>query len=243
MDKLALMRGQPYHVTESISIINPTIGQIEDFGEIRYWGMLSQLCSTSFDHRLSLEELGIDYLTVDDWHMFLNSRYALIPEETEIILPGVNFPELKLYEEESSGRLILQDDTGNIKIDEMVYTLMVDFIRECHGLQRNYKIPGNAAAREVYMREAREAREFAGRRQPKSTLEPLVSALCNAEGFKYNYDTVWDVNIYNFMDALKRIQKINSANHLLGGIYGGMLDTSKMNKGQLNKDLNWMGEL
>lgn len=243
MDKLALMRGKPYHVTDSISIINPTIGQIVDFGEDRYWGMLSQLCSTSFDHRLSLEELGIDYLTIDDWHMFLNTRYALKYEDTSIIFPGVNFPELKLYEEESSGRLLLRDNSETIQIDEVVYTLMVEFVRECHGLKRNYKIPGNQAAREVYMREAMEAREFAGRRKPKSTLEPLVSALCNSDGFKYNYDTVWGVNIYNFMDALKRIQKINSANHLLGGIYGGMLDTSKMNKGQLNKDLNWMGEL
>ena len=77
----------------------------------------------------------------------------------------------------------------------------------------------------------------------ESYLEPLISALCNSEGFKYNFDTVWDLSIYTFMDATRRIQKIKSADHLMGGMYSGMLDVSKMNKGQLNKDLNWMGEL
>ena len=96
------------------------------------------------------------------------------------------------------------------------------------------------------MREAREEREMAKRKTSnsfESYLEPLISALCNSEGFKYNFDTVWDLSIYTFMDATRRIQKIKSADHLMGGMYSGMLDVSKMNKGQLNKDLNWMGEL
>lgn len=244
-DKLLLLKGEPYRITDVISVNNPSIGEIANFGEQRYWGLLTHICATSFDHRLSLEEAGIDYLTIDDWEMFYNSYFALNYEETKLLIPGVDLAQLKPAKTES-GEVVLVNDKEEIIINEYVYLEMVDFIRKCHGFERNYKIPGNKMARNIYMREAREALERAKRDKNKpfdSYLEPLISALCNSEGFKYNFETVWGLPIYTFMDATRRIQKIKSADHLMSGMYSGMLDFSKMNKGQLNKDLNWMGEL
>ena len=244
-DKLLLLKGEPYRITNVISVNNPSIGEIANFGEQRYWGLLTHICATSFDHRLSLEEAGIDYLTIDDWEMFYNSYFALNYEETKLLIPGVDLAQLKPAKTES-GEVVLVNDKEEIIINEYVYLEMVDFIRKCHGFERNYKIPGNKMARNIYMREAREALERAKRDKNKpfdSYLEPLISALCNSEGFKYNFETVWGLPIYTFMDATRRIQKIKSADHLMSGMYSGMLDFSKMNKGQLNKDLNWMGEL
>ena len=244
-DKLLLLKGEPYRITDIISVNNPSIGEIANFGEQRYWGLLTHICATSFDHRLSLEEAGIDYLTIDDWEMFYNSYFALNYEETKLLIPGVDLAQLKPAKTES-GEVVLVNDKEEIIINEYVYLEMVDFIRKCHGFERNYKIPGNKMARNIYMREAREALERAKRDKNKpfdSYLEPLISALCNSEGFKYNFETVWGLPIYTFMDATRRIQKIKSADHLMSGMYSGMLDFSKMNKGQLNKDLNWMGEL
>jgi len=245
IDKLALLKGAPYRITDMISVRNPKLGEITDFGEDNYYGLLSQLCATSFDYRLDLEEAGIDYLTIDDWHMFLNSRLSFDYEKTKMLIPDVDIAELKAAKSDS-GEIVLLNDDGKIVINEFVYLEIVDFIRSCHGFERNFKIPGNKMARTIYMREAKELRERSKRNQNKpfeSYLEPLISALCNSEGFKYNFDTVWDLSIYTFMDATRRIQKIKSADHLMGGMYGGMLDVSKMNKTQLNKDLNWMGEL
>lgn len=245
-DKLLLLKGEPYRITDKISVNNPSIGEIANFGEQKYWGLLTQICATSFDHRLSLEEAGIDYLTVSDWKMFYNSYLALDYEETCLLIPGIDLTQLRAAEVNESGEVALINSDGEIVINEYVYLEMVDFIRKCHGFERNYKIPGNKMARNIYMREAREARERSKRNQNKpfdSYLEPLISALCNSEGFKYNFETVWELPIYTFMDATRRIQKIKSADHLMSGMYSGMLDLSKMNKGQLNKDLNWMGEL
>lgn len=245
-DKLLLLKGEPYRITDKVSVNNPRIGEIADFGEQKYWGVLSHLCATSFDHRLFLEESGIDYLTVDDWKMFYSSYLALEPDETKLLIPDVNIGKLRPAVVSEAGEVALVDENMNIVINEFVYYEMVDFLRKCHGIERNYKIPGNKTARHVYMRDAREAREKAKRNKGKtadSYLEPLISALCNSQGFKYDFDTVWNVPIYTFMDATRRIQKIKNADHLMNGMYGGMLDVSKMNKGQLNKDLNWLGEL
>ena len=43
------------------------------------------------------------------------------------------------------------------------------------------------------------------------------------------------------MDAVKRIRVIDTSNALLGGIYSGMLDTSKMKN--LDKELDWTRDL
>lgn len=243
LDKLLLLKGKSYDITNLVSVNNPKLGQIVDYGEEKYWTLLTRLCATSFDYRLILEEAGIDYLDIDDWTMFLNTYMSLDYDDTSIIIPNIDLSKLKVYKKKDSGQLVLANDKGEIVINQGVYYEMVNFIRSCHGLERNFKRPGNKKAREVYMMEARRARQFAGRKPFESYLEPLISALCNVEGFKYNFETVWDLSIYAFMDATRRIQKIKSADHLANGVYGGMLDISKMNKTQLNKDLNWMGDL
>ena len=244
MEDLLLMRGNPFYLTEHICINNPTLGQIADFGEEQYWGMVTELCCTSYDYRLMLDEAGIDYLDIDDYTMFRTICVGLQPNETQILIPNIDFSKLIAAQHKDTERIVLADpDSGEVILDEFIYQLMVDHIRNIHCMERNFEVPGNPQARDVFMWEAREARENAKRKKFKSTLGPMVSAMCNQEGFKYNYNTVWDLNIYAFMDAVRRIQKIKLADHFEAGMYSGMMDTSKMGKGQIRKITNWMDEL
>lgn len=243
VDKLLLLQGKPYKLTKHISIENPTLRKITEFGEEKYWETISHLCATSFDYRLALEEDGIDYLDIDDWHMFVYTYLTFNYEDTKILIPGIDISSLKVAEKKETKQIVMLNDAGEEVLNEQIHFEMMEFIRDCHGLERNFKIPGNAAARAVYMQDAVDARMMAGRRKFNSALSPLISALCNHQGFKYNFDTVWDLSIYAFMDATRRINKIDSANHFANGVYSGNLDLSKMNKTQLNNGMNWMGEL
>ena len=64
--------------------------------------------------------------------------------------------------------------------------------------------------------------------------------MVNSEGFKRNDVTVWDMNIFAFMDSVKRISKINSAKLLLQSGYSGYgIDLKKIKK----EELDFMGEL
>ena len=54
----------------------------------------------------------------------------------------------------------------------------------------------------------------------------------------YTKEYIRNMGLYEFMDQVSRLQIIVSADALLHGMYGGFIDTKKINK----KELNWMRE-
>lgn len=69
-----------------------------------------------------------------------------------------------------------------------------------------------------------------------SFLLPMISALVNHPGFKYKTNELKEINIYQFMDSVKRLQIYENSTALLKGSYSGMVDTSKIDK----KQFDWM---
>lgn len=78
------------------------------------------------------------------------------------------------------------------------------------------------------------------KKEPRSVLKNLISGMINSEGFKFNYQTVWDMNIHAFLDSVERISKIKNATLLLQSGYSGFgIDLKKIK----SKQLDWLGEL
>ena len=68
----------------------------------------------------------------------------------------------------------------------------------------------------------------------------LISAMVNSEGFKRDDVTVFDMNIYAFMDSVKRVSKIKNAQLLLQSGYSGFgIDLKDIDK----KEIEWAGEI
>ena len=67
-----------------------------------------------------------------------------------------------------------------------------------------------------------------------SYLLPLISGCLNHPGFKYNKQQLKEVNYYEFMDSVQRLQIIESTSALLHGSYSGFADVSKVDKEQFN---------
>lgn len=252
MDKLKLLRGDSFQVTSNVKINNPTLGEICDFSEEKYWGVISGFTATAYDYRVLLDDVGVDYVGVEDYDMFLMTAQSMKYEDTKLLIPDVDFEKLYKIDHPETGEIALGvpifNDAGKIVnfkpiIDRYVYYEIADYIRNCHGYERNWLVPGNKMARKILIDDERERLKNEPRKPFKSILEPLVSSLCNIEGFKYNYETVWDLSIYAFLDALHRVEKIRTSNHTYARLNSGFFDMSKANKAQLNKDLNWKGEL
>ena len=70
--------------------------------------------------------------------------------------------------------------------------------------------------------------------QNTSSLLPLISACINHPGFKYKLQELRDVGIYEFMDSVQRLQIYESTRALMGGMYSGMCDMSKVPQEQFN---------
>ena len=85
--------------------------------------------------------------------------------------------------------------------------------------------------------EDRRIREFNKDKPFKSFLMPLISSLKVKQG--YTKDYVRNMGLFEFFSDISRIQAIDSADHLLNGMYCGMADLSKIDK----KNFNWMREL
>lgn len=245
IDELTLYRGNDFSINEYITVHQPTLNEICQYGEKEYYNMVYTLCSVGADLKWQLEDIGIDYTQISDFQLFYSVLAKAFPVDKTGILLGnvIDFSRMKLvFHTKLQENVFIQVlDNGNyIQIDKYVYTTLINVIRKIHRIKRNDELPGNEATRQILIEDARDAYE-AGRNNPdKSHLLPLISAMVNSEGFKHDERTVFDMKIYAFMDSVARISKMKNAELLLSSGYSGFgIDLKKINK----KETDWLGEL
>ena len=69
-----------------------------------------------------------------------------------------------------------------------------------------------------------------------SQIEPLIISMVNTEQFKYNYDTVRDLSIYQFNESVRQvIHKIDYDNRMYG-VYTGSISAKDLSQ----DDFNWL---
>lgn len=96
-DDLKIYRGSDIYITDKIKIKQPTIGQIEEFGEQRYFSAVLNLTSVGVDLIWHLTEMGIDFTKISDYDLFLKVIVPLVSSKKNILkLLEQNY----LYDEE-----------------------------------------------------------------------------------------------------------------------------------------------
>lgn len=91
IDELKIYRGSDIPITDKIVVIQPTIDQIIEFGEKRYFQTVHCLTGVGADFKWQLwDYFGIDYTTIDDFELFkkiiwgsLSSKKHIHKELTE----------------------------------------------------------------------------------------------------------------------------------------------------------------
>lgn len=237
-----MLFGLPIKINDNITIHTPTLEEIFDYGESEYFNLVYNLTATSYQLMLHFHENGIDYTQVSDYEVFCLLGSNLPKEETYILFGDLDFSKLQMIKNTENNKISFVNDNGETIIDEALYYQIVAHLRVMNNRKREFKIPGNEMTRQIYIREAKLEREKAKRRPQKeheSALINIISGLCNHPGFKYNYSTVKDISIYALFDALKRIQAIDSYNHIMRCMASGFMDTTKVNK----KHLDWLRDL
>lgn len=237
IDSLSLYMGSPYVVNNQITIFQPTVGQIADYGEKKYYQMVHTLTAIPSDLKAQLDDMGFDYETLEDFQLFQMLAPTLPQEATAILFGDLDFSRLKIYPNPENGLPIMVDKTTGLKIDMLIYERIVNYLRKVHGLKKKVEHAANKYTKRVLIEEDRRQIELNKNKPYKSFLTPLVSALKVRMG--YTKDYVRNMGIYEFMDDLARLQVINNSDALLHGMYSGMLDTKKLDKSALN----WMKEL
>lgn len=247
-DQLILYRGCSHKINDHVTVNVPTLEEICLYGEVKYYSMIHTLCSVGVDLCWQLEEAGIPFDEISDYELFYSVlRNYFDVSRTKIIFGDVlNLKEMLPFRNED-GKIRLEqkivNQDGNyevITIDESDYYEIVKYLRALHNLERNNAVAGTKSCRMAFIEDAKMEYESHLVESQKSYLMPLVSTMVNSNGFKRDDQTVWGMNIYAFMDSVKRVDKIRNANLLLQSGYSGFgIDLKKIKK----DELNYMGEL
>lgn len=239
MDDLLIFRGKDYAINSDFVIRQPTLDDVCEYGEQRYFGLVKTLCATPADKKVEIwDALHIYWDKMDEFELFVSLFNAVKEADMSMLFRDMDFFSFQPMVNPKTNEVVLRNRDGVI-IDRAVHALMTDYIRAVHKMKKNMDVGFNDVTKDLMIDDDRYEMEAMAHKQFRSVLLPLISSLTNCAEFKYRFDDVWTLPIGAFMDSVQRIQKYQNYEHMMHGIYSGCVDIKKINK----QDLNWMGEL
>lgn len=252
-DELKMYFGEDYWVTDKICIHCPTIGDILEFGDTKFYSILNLFCANPTFLRLQLWRMGIDWNNISDFDLFSQIiAPSITPRSTILLFGDLNFSWFRYFynnKKECNELIYIPHDKNNnpisidyeetIIIDEIIYKKIIKYLCVMFNLTFKTEHAKNRATKEAIiwedeMNEKTEKQKRHEKEYSKSFLLPLISSVVNHPGFKYKTNELKEINIVQFMDSVKRLQIYESTRALLQGSYSGFCDTSKLPKEEFN---------
>lgn len=238
VDSLFLYFGDDYVINDKIKIMQPTIGQIVDYGEAQYFSTVHSLTAIPSDLKSVLwDQMGLEWTQVEDFELFMMFAQTMTPDRTGILFGDLDFSKMRPFRSKINDEIVLADIEAGVKIDKLIYMRMMNYLRKLHNITPKPEKAKGKRARQAMIDEDRRNREYNKDKPFRSYLLPLISSVKVRQG--YTRDYVRNMGLMEFFDDVARLQIINNADHLLSGAYSGMLDMKRIDK----KELNWMREL
>ena len=144
-----------------------------------------------------------------------------------------------MFRQKNNDELVLFDVDSGIRIDRRLNAMIQGYLTTLHNIKKKVERAGNFMTKQIMIEDDRQRKKMNADKPWKSTLLPLISAMVNNAGFKYNVEQVRNMKLFAFMDSVARISAINTSNLLLQGAYAGKVDMKKIDK----KTLDWMRDL
>lgn len=239
IDQLKVFRGEGYQLNSKIKIRHPTLGEITDYGEQQYFGLVSTICSTPADRKVEIwDQFHIFWEKMDEYALFLFLFKIIQRANLSILFGDIDFASFRLFSRSDMPEPALVNK-DHVVIDRAIHKLMTDYLRQIHKWTKNVDTGFNDTTRKIMIEDDRDEMALRMRQPFSSRLMPLISSLTNCPEFKYRWDDVWTLPIGVFMDSVGRIQKHKSFSFVMQGIYSGCIDTKKLDK----RELHWMGDL
>ena len=245
-DKLQMYFGEDYTIN-GITISIPTIGDILNIGESKFYQAISPFISNSTSIRVLLYDVfKKDWNKTKDIEVFY-ILYQLLEdkEPLKLLFKDFSFDGFELIQARKNvddpeyNHLALFNKDKNMIIYDDEYMEIAEFIRAMMNVHPKVEKAKGKTTKQWILQEDRMKAEHDDKKKCTSTLLPLVSSCINHPGFKYKLEELKQVNICQFMDSVNRIQKYEQGTAALHGIYGGMVSAK-----DIPEDLiNFMGEL
>lgn len=234
--------GDPYIIKcelGEIKILQPTIGDILDFGEKEFYSMLNIFIANPTSYRLQLWDMGIDWNKISDYELFCMFVKELNKHSTSLLFGELDFQTFGLYNKKVGDTecLTLYSQDLEIEITEETYKCIAEYLRLMFNIYPKVEKAKGKATKEAIIEEDRMNLELElkkNKKGSKSVLLPLVSSCINHPGFKYKLNELREIGIVQFMDSVQRLQIYENTVALNSGMYSGMCDLSKVDKKLFN---------
>lgn len=226
-NRKSLLKLSSVDIIPKLSIRIPTVGEILD-DEQRYYNLISSLTATPYQYMVQLDDMGIDYRNITDYQLFMMLFQSFAREDMSILFGDIDLSDISMYQNKQNSTYVLCSPRNEIIIDEFVYTQIADCIRKINNLEKENRSSGNDEAKEFRIKLERRKQKRNANKPYEPYLEKLVVALVNRPEFKYNYEQVDNLTIYQFNQSFKQIQTSITFDNTMIGVYAGTVDTSKM---------------
>lgn len=95
-DECKLLFREPYRLNSYITISQPTMQDIINFGEQEYYQMIGLLCGTPSDFKVMLWDNGQDWNKISEFDFFCVFATSLTPDKTGILFGDLDFSKFRL---------------------------------------------------------------------------------------------------------------------------------------------------
>lgn len=222
-------------INDDISIRIPKVGEILD-DEDAYYGVVSMLVATPYDMMVQLDDVGIDFTTIEDYDLFLILFRELIECDTSLVFGDLDLKRFIPMVNTQNGLVVLRDATSGAIIDKGIYLAIGETVRQIHHLKKENKTPGNAEAKAYMIERKRKKMNRRRRIQEDSQLEELIVSLVNTEQFNYTFGQVRDMTIYQFNESVHQVVNKIDFDNRMRGIYAGTISAKELSQ----DDLTWL---
>ena len=197
-DALFLYFGDDYVINDNITISQPTIGMVADYGEAQYFGVIHSLTAIPSDMKSVLWDMGLDWNEVEPFDLFMMLSQNLTPDKTGILFGDLDFSKMKPFRNKQNDEIVLADKETGVVIDKLIYTRIVNYLRKLHNITPKVEKTKSKTVKRWLIEEDRKRIETSKNKPFKSYLMPLISAVKVKQG--YTRDYIRNMGLYEFFD-------------------------------------------
>lgn len=241
-DRLQMYFGKPYVIDVEgcegvITMKMPTIGDIMEFGEKRFYSNLNIFITNTSVYKVMLwDDMKIDWNDISDFDLFIMLQKQGIDQEAcDLMFENLDWSKFEIYTkqlppekegDEPKAVPILYNKEDNIEINEEVYQYIHQYLQNVFSMAPEEKNAKDPILKKWWIDSAR--REMNRESEKKdgndsTSMQTTISACINHPGFKYNLNDLKKVGVCQFYDSVKRLQVYESTTALLKGMYSGMI--------------------
>ena len=216
-----LLYAEKLPVNDTISIRIPLVGDVLK-DEETYFEVVSTIIATPYDMMVQLDDMGIDFTKITSFELFCLMLDRLKMIDTSLVLMGIDITKYQTAIDTNSDNMILVNTEDETVIDQATHALISAAVKKILLINKQDKKPANEEARKYMIEKARRKLK---RRQAKkhdcTELEDLIIGLVNTREFKYNYETVKQISIFQFYSSLNQISHKIKFDNTMIGYYAG----------------------